>query len=362
VGGPDGDPAAELSIIDQVLAIGDDSVYVVDEKNESVLLFDARGRLMRRLGRRGAGPGEFGYGPGRIGRLGDTIWANDLRQRRANYFGTAGRPVATRPLPIRTVQINPNTRVSVTPTGRLAGGRMVAFLPMAFTEPRRANTPVAPPHGQVGPLAIIDTAGDVTQTLSVIVQASQEFVTEVGTSIFFPGQNYFADTPLWTVASDGSGVVLVDRVVGAPRYRVTRWDARGTRLFAVDVPYQPIPMPRSVVDSVIREFQVDMKQGGATFDIPKLLRDSLHAPTTYVPVSDVIVGTDGSAWIARERRIVGPTIPLRYDIIDAKGRLIGSLTLPHPGKIAAATSHVIWIIEKDADDVPMIVRYPVHRR
>lgn len=102
----------------------------------------------------------------------------------------------------------------------------------------------------------------------------------------------------------------------------------------------------------------DAKLGGTkTF-----VRDSLDAPGFFPPVTEVIIGTDGRIWLAREGLIPPPPIARRYDVLDAGGRPAGMLTLERPGRIMAATSDAVWIVETDADDVPTLLRYPIVRR
>ena len=65
-------------------------LWVYDRPSNSVLLFDPDGRLVRRIGRQGAGPGEFNASSGMVA-LGDTgfaVW--DSRNARVSIFDSSG--------------------------------------------------------------------------------------------------------------------------------------------------------------------------------------------------------------------------------------------------------------------------------
>ncbi len=79
-------------------------------------------------------------------------------------------------------------------------------------------------------------------------------------------------------------------------------------------------------------------------------------------MTDVIVGTDGRTWLAREGLIPPPFTARRYDALDTTGQPAGTLQLVRPGKIMAATSDAVWVVEHDADDVPTLLRYPIIKR
>jgi hypothetical protein len=188
----------------------------------------------------------------------------------------------------------------------------------------------------------------------------------IGENIYFPGPAHFETPPLWAVAGDGTAVVVVDRSPAAdsatPRFRVTKWDARGTKVFSVDVPYTPVPVPPSVVDSLVDVYAADMKTvPSAVGNAAAIVRDSLAAPRYYPSVTDVVIGSDGRIWLAREGLVPPPFTARRYDVLDDDGSPEGTVTLQRPGRIMGATRDAIWVVELDADDVPTLLRYPIRR-
>jgi hypothetical protein len=208
-----------------------------------------------------------------------------------------------------------------------------------------------------------------SDTISWLAQGSVLFLIHMQARgyLHFPGPNHFIETPLWNVAPNGSVIVAVDR--GAPvtaspaTYRVRAWNGRGASLFIVDVPFSPVPVEQRTVDSIIDVFADDMDELYASMDEARgIVRDSLKPPAFYPPVTDIVFGTDGAIWLAREGLATPPFDARRYDVIDAAGRPAGWLRLRRPGKIMAATATDVWVVELDADDVPTLLRYPVIRR
>jgi hypothetical protein len=74
------------------------TLYVGDELAQQILMFDSSGRLLRTLGGKGNGPGEF-RSLGSIAWTGNALAALDLSNRRVTFFGTERGDVSTQPWP-----------------------------------------------------------------------------------------------------------------------------------------------------------------------------------------------------------------------------------------------------------------------
>src|SRR5687768_7282948 len=74
----------------QGIKVGPDgSIYSLHYQERAVRRFDASGKLIRKFGREGAGPGEFRHTASMNWR-GDTLYVFDSGQRRFNYFTASG--------------------------------------------------------------------------------------------------------------------------------------------------------------------------------------------------------------------------------------------------------------------------------
>jgi hypothetical protein len=76
------DPTIGFSRIGSVAVDKEDQVYVFEQQDAQIRVYSPTGKLVRTIGRRGDGPGEFRQSA-RIGVKGDTIWAVEARGRDA---------------------------------------------------------------------------------------------------------------------------------------------------------------------------------------------------------------------------------------------------------------------------------------
>jgi hypothetical protein len=149
-GGAQDDPAAELLRVTGAVRTDDGRFVVVNGKPLEVRVYDARGRLQRRLGRAGNGPGEFQYTALVRHWPGDSVLTYSTATRRWMLFGLDGTLV--REWPLGESEPPPNGVV-------LLGG---AFALASFggavhcrAEEIRRLAPVAGPLHQ----ALVDPAG-----------------------------------------------------------------------------------------------------------------------------------------------------------------------------------------------------------
>lgn len=77
-------------------------VVVVDRKTEDVRLFDAQGKFLQRLGKKGQGPGEFRSPHTVLVMPNDEIWIVDMQRRISVFAPSADRYKLARTIPIVT--------------------------------------------------------------------------------------------------------------------------------------------------------------------------------------------------------------------------------------------------------------------
>lgn len=97
-GGAQDDPATELLQVTGVVRTDDGRFVVVNGKPLEVRVYDARGRLQRRLGRAGNGPGEFRYSAFARHWPGDSVLTFSSSTRRWMLFGLDGALIREWPL------------------------------------------------------------------------------------------------------------------------------------------------------------------------------------------------------------------------------------------------------------------------
>jgi hypothetical protein len=75
-------------------------VIVVDKRTEDVRLFDAQGKFLKRLGRKGQGPGEFRAPHSLLVTANDEIWIADMQRRLTVFAPSADGYTLARTIPV----------------------------------------------------------------------------------------------------------------------------------------------------------------------------------------------------------------------------------------------------------------------
>lgn len=323
-------------------------VYVVLPQERRVAVFAPDGSPVASLGREGRGPGEL-LAPGRAGFLADTLWVHDGRQRRTSLFTPAGDPLDDAPDP--TVPGLAEDLQAVF-GALLPGGRAIVVTSASFGSPLEGSD-------HPFPLLALPRGGGPADTVGTRYAAHDRamFVTGSGGVVQSVEvlRNVFGDETVWAPVPDGSGVVLVDRRVatapGPATYRVTRLDLTGDTAFAVEIPYEPRPVSRRRVDSLVTLYT----RGGRS---ASEVRDVLFLPDFLPPVSDLVVATDGLVWVGRESV---PGEPRTWDVLDGAGTRLARAETPPGFRLLVATGEALWGSVTDDLDVPYVVRYRVVR-
>lgn len=84
----------EFGFVSALAADGDGRIYVADGMAQQIHVFDAEGRRLPSLGRRGSGPGEFQGVVSVVAGRGDTLYAFDAALQRITAFAPGDRRVA----------------------------------------------------------------------------------------------------------------------------------------------------------------------------------------------------------------------------------------------------------------------------
>lgn len=332
------------------IAVGPQGQIYVAQRYD-VRVYDARGKHLRTIGRRGSGPGEI-QNVRDVGLRGDTLWVADDAAYRVTMFGATGRPVET--LRINSPVV-PGAARPTPPAGILADGSVIGR-PFPSQERLDAADDVLVPFVQM------TRAGRPIRSFG-LVSVTGEFGTLRGArsvlNFSLPVQTH----SLWDLASDGSSLVVVDRPAAgrwdATHFRVVRYRAPGQVAFDRRLPYRPREFPAAVRDS-LREKMVDilMESGFARVRgrAEALVDDSISIPPFQPPVSHVAAGRDGTTWLRREHAEGGT---VRWLVLDAAGNPLAEAAAPSGLTILEARRDTVWGVEHDEMDVPYVVRYRV---
>ncbi len=324
----------------------DGSLALAQPMDGKFVVISSTGREGASIGRRGAGPGEFGN-PQRGGWLGDTIWISDPRNSRLSYI-MPGRGVL-RELPIPTAVLRPqggsggDKLLSLGPTllAPLPGGGLLLTV-------TPANVPQPAWVGKVDSASRIVVAVDAEGRLT-------RRITQVAANPCFapvsvegqPGSARipFCQDPIIDASVDGrTTITLVHTFSGSAELAVTGSDGRviARRTFA-----EPgSPITRAAQDSARAAVPVP--------GVADWVR-SLRMPDRYPAWRGMVIGTDGTIWL--EHGTPGPT--REWHLFDQGLRPLGSVNIPRNVSIRAANRNALWGVREESDGLESLIRYDV---
>jgi hypothetical protein len=327
----------------------DGTILVLDRDGGRVLEYAATGEHVATYGRKGEGPGELRFGAGVTVGPGDTIWVNDLMNRRLTAFPHGGGD--PRSVPYARSDVFPGGRIAAVDGGFLQVVGEVSGGPEAVPEP----------------LLRLDADGSALDTIWKAPRRPMDLV-EIempGRSIHIGMQQHFWPEFHWRALSDGT-VVLADdpdyvfRIIGpdGASRRIVRREPAARETTEED--------RQAVRDSILAEAEsgFTIRIGGAAPDqaaqrrmaeqrvenmtfaerIPRILR--LHVD----PADRIWVGVSEDV----------PDRIQRIDVYDRDGRLLGELRdFPFPR--AFVGEELVLVTTRDEMDVPQVVVLRVDR-
>lgn len=335
-------------------------VFVLDDLDCRIHVFDAAGARVRTLGRKGAGPGEFDR-PRRLQILGDTVLLGDRGNHRIVAFSAVTGKVLT------TRRAYPGqSPLGFSPSGQYEstggfdvkpGQKIIPFGVAHLDNTSRKSTTLASLTGRNGQLSYTvyrDKLPLVATTRGGIAHTSQPF----------------DDRALLDVTPDGRLLIVVERSAtdvttsrnpfarASPQALIRiRSTAPGGEIVA-ERTYKTVARTLSandvgrVIDSLSRFKILPTYTSVAR---PSDIRDSLFIPPIWPPVIGLIVGKDGTLWL---RQPQAPSPIARFWRIDAAGNQLPSVAVPSRLRILQVTADRIWAAAEDAEENPIV---EVHR-
>jgi hypothetical protein len=342
-------------------------IAVFVSQDQSLRLYDSTGRKIASFGRKGAGPGES-RAVNAISFKGDTAWLYDNALKRLTFVTPGGKLLRHEVLPADLnlgASLDSSTNalgamyrfspVMIAPNGQLVG---YADVVVGRDETGRVKTE------QSFLLANVD--GSRRKKIGSYVKAPRP--TQVSVPIdekrdatagipflTYPGMVYSQDGTRFGALT----TTLTDR---GGSYSVTVVRTTGDTLFSRNYPFVGTPIPAAVRDSAIDAIPRRKLANGTFVYEPKIgarLREAAAplTPRVYRPVENMILGQDNTTWL--QMRPVGDSKELIA--LNAKGDPILSVRIPLNADVWEASPTKLWVVEKDADDLPSVVRYRIRK-
>ena len=345
-----------------VRELADGRVLVVDSRDKLLQLVDLRSGSTSRIGREGAGPGEY-RSPSGVFPLpnGEALLA-DPAQARFLRIDAVGKVVETLSYPEGIV---PGMRVRATD----AAGRV-------YFEGASLGMPGGGPDGGIlvaDSLPVIRwdrSTGKVDSLMLVKGPQIRVAVSGQGNSRNFGVRRQpFSSRDGWTVGSDGRIVV-----VRSDPYRVDTRSATGERTRGAVVALQEIPVTQTDKDAYLKAQQTERRSMSVAGDgrgaprqaapssgppVPPPGADEFDWPARmpYFDAASVQMSPTGELWSERTR-VRGDDIPV-YDVFSADGRLVRRVTFPARTRLIGFGAGTLYAARSDEDDLQYLERYRV---
>jgi hypothetical protein len=347
---PEADDTALFADVYEFDVGPDGRLFVFDRASNVLFLFDAAGALLRRVGRQGAGPGEFNSNNGMVvlrdGRL--ALW--DAQNARISFFSADGDVLSSWVVPAGFSTSN-GLRTD-------ASGALLLYRPV--TPPRGDEI-----LGRFGLVRLGDGGafGDSLVPPDLPVDGVTYIARREGsTSATAPTHS---PRFRWAWHPDGYFVS-----VATSTYRVES-SRPGTALRIVrDAGPVPVPDDERAWDQERITMQLRSVDPGWVWRGPPI-------PAEKPPVAGLSVARDGRLWvrvampselIPEDQRDVpraGRAPPARYrdpvayEVFSAAGRFLGRVGLPPGAQWMEADGDLVWALQRDADGLPAVTRLRV---
>jgi hypothetical protein len=337
IGRIDGDGPEVFGRVGGVIPDEQGHMWVLDTQAYEIRVFDADGRFVRTVGRRGEGPGEFGgfFGPCAFPGPNGQIVVED-RLGRWQRFDTAGALVAAQPSTsnlgcgLRVWTTDGRFLVVNTHTDLLTRERSSYFVVHALDADGDLvpgdtfPSPTLPPNPTV---TWVSTSG-----VGRIISAPPFWPR--GTMLLSPTGDFWI--------SDGGGP-----------YTVRRQALAGDTFMVMERPYDPVPIPDSIRDRAIDDFRREGYTAENGFDPDQV-------PRVYPPIEQLLVAPDGTLYV--RRTVAGGSAAL--DVFSADGHYLGEAEVGEDFarfSIRHLTSDKMYGIVQDELGVQYVVRLGIQR-
>jgi hypothetical protein len=354
LGKPDAEFKEPFTQIGTLRELRDGRVLVVDPRDKVVLLVDFKTGTSSRVGRNGAGPGEYALPARIIALAADTSAIYDPSNARYLLVTPSGSPGEVFRLH-ESVRASLGGRGSV-PRSTDARGR-IFFEGSPFTtdpsgEMRSADsTPVMRYDRATGTLDTLAWVQLATGYARAAAMPNGGLMISVG-MVAFPARDDWGSMP--------DGGVAIARVRD---YHVDHISPSGARTSGSPVQVNPIPVTESEKEAWRAERRAlagpqATRNGGVprgpVGPPPQAEFPAVMPPFVYW---STFARPNGELWVLRSRK-ASDEVPV-YDVFNSSGAMVGRVALPAKSRLAGLGNGTVYVVRKDEDDLEYLQRYKV---
>ncbi|MFV1987002.1 MAG: 6-bladed beta-propeller [Gemmatimonadota bacterium] len=342
------DPETALTSIRALEIASDGRIVTMHSRDRQIRVHAADGTPLVTFGGRGDGPGEFQTTTS-MSIENDELRVWDSRNSRITRFDLDGTV-----LEVQTVRKQASDHPFLRtphPQWALSDGSVIGEYGLSQMNPGWEKITETP-------IVRFGLDGEVLDTVAIHSFIGWSLILDLSEMTTAPIP--FAYNPLFRVSPARMEAVMVDRVVDAadPGITVTKLSVDGDTLWRRGYGYDPVAIDPAYVDSFVVGLTEQLVSiGFATARRAEAaIRETMVIPDHAPAVDRVLIGHDGSTWLALADRDPETT---RWLVLDPNGDVHGRVTLPHDFRPLWAMVDVVWGMDRDELDIPYIVRFDV---
>lgn len=263
-----------------------DRIYVCDDSDLSVKVFDSQGKFLRSFGRKGSGPGEFETIRDMVFSPDGRLLVTDDWQRRTSFFSSDGQFLSSFQWKknYSSVHIVTNSSLTAEESVFLSDGKFE----------RRVK--------------VLDFAGDELLNFGKFTSPEMKMLVQSGGATAYP----VPWSPFSIFAGDQRRQLLYHCL--NDKYIIEVFDQKGRKFRQIDRPYEPVPVTGKDIKKLRSRFAAS-----STHPIAILLRQ-MEFPKVKTVTERLLVDDAGNLWVQtnEEKKQAEKTLTA-YDIFNPDG-------------------------------------------
>ncbi len=338
IGSEEGAPEEQFGFVSDALRMADGSLLVADGQSQDLRVYDAAGRYLRTVGRKGGGPGEYQGLHALVPLRGDSIGAIDVYGMRLSVLAPDGRHV-------RSVRVRPDDEWAVPSVA----GVFPDGSPLVAVEHSRRFRNSETMKRDTARLLRYTAEGAPRDTIAWY--AGLQTLTITGPNMAMRSPVAFG--ALTARGFHGDAVYVADNA--RAEVRVLGPDGGLRRLFR----WAHSPEPVSDEEKAIyRERQLAGAEASLRPAVERMLAE-MPWPKRKGAFESLTVDAGGNVWIRAYRS--GREETVRWTVFDPEGRLLGELRMPEALRVTEIGPDYVLGVHRDEADVQQVRLYPLER-